>query len=591
MAGLFSEIRRRKVLEGAIAYVVAGWVIIQVAVALEASLDLPDWADRSVSIAVIAGFPVALILSWLFDISFAGIKRTADADAAALMTTAAPVRARTPAPAKSIAVLPFVDMSPEHDQEYLGDGVAEEILNALVKVAQLKVAGRTSSFAFKSQTRDMREIGEALSVAYVLEGSVRKQANRVRITAQLIHAADGFHLWSETYDGDLTDIFDLQDKIARGIVSELKIILDSADDRLANKLTRSPEAYENFVLGRQLVHLQHGQETLPRAVEYLKKAVAFDPDFAEAWAWLADAHYSLPEHSKTKHWKEHKEAAARAVARALELNADLPQAWHAAGYRAAIAKRMDDVVASFEKAHQLSPSLAEMKAAFGEGLASIGLTTRGLALMHEGLDQEPLMPALNAVLAIVQENAGLMTEAEATYRRSFEMGFGDAVVPYAARIARNGRPDEAANFLRQNYSKIAGVTRQMLILPLSKQFMVLAFVRQSKFARFQLCQIVPMLAATPLVQPNFSIAVTLAWLGHATAFFKAQRTVPTAYLFSSMVAIWSSTDEARRIRTHKDFPKFADDIGLVRAWQKYGWPPQITPLPGTDGSNLQFTCA
>ena len=174
---LFNEIRRRQVIQGAIAYAIAGWLLIQLAIALEASLELPPYVDRWVTIGVIAGFPVAIILAWLFDISLSGVRLTPRADQAVTeIETVSKVK--EPPPKHSIAILPFADMSPDGDQEYLGDGVAEEILNALVKVTELPVTGRTSSFAYKGQNLDIREIGESLNVAHVLEGSVRRQGDR-----------------------------------------------------------------------------------------------------------------------------------------------------------------------------------------------------------------------------------------------------------------------------------------------------------------------------------------------------------------------------------------------------------------------------
>ena len=189
---LFSEIKRRQVIQGTIAYAIVGWLLIQLAIALEASLELPAYVDRWITIGVIAGFPLAILLAWLFDISFSGVRLTPKT-AVVDTSKSAVAEAAIPAPKHSIAVLPFADMSPDGDQEYLGDGVAEEILNALVKVTELRVTGRTSSFAYKGQNLDIRKIGRSLNVAHVLEGSVRRQGDRVRITAQLLQTDNGRH--------------------------------------------------------------------------------------------------------------------------------------------------------------------------------------------------------------------------------------------------------------------------------------------------------------------------------------------------------------------------------------------------------------
>jgi adenylate cyclase len=260
-------------LQGAVAYAVAGWLAIQVAVTFKGALDLPARIDSWVTIAVIAGFPVAVVLAWLFDFSLAGVRLTAPEVSTALPDKSPlPALPNTPAAKHSIAVLPFSDMSAERDQAYLGDGVAEEILNALVKVTPLKVSGRTSSFSLKGRDLTVSEIGAALNVAYVLEGSVRKQGDKVRITAQLIQASDGFHVWSESYDGNITDIFDLQDNIARSIVGELEVVLDVDQIRLVARMTKSPEAYDAFLQGRKLAQVQEGEGVLARAVAHLEEA-------------------------------------------------------------------------------------------------------------------------------------------------------------------------------------------------------------------------------------------------------------------------------------------------------------------------------
>ena len=286
-------------------------------------------------IGLILGFPIALVFAWAFEMTPEGVKRTEAVDQDASITDQtgrkldfailgglalvaglaifqitrpnAPATVITEAdvsqPAlvssvpetygvedeKSIAVLPFVNMSADPDQEYFADGISEEILNALVKATGLRVAGRTSSFSFKGKDATIKEIGETLNVAHVLEGSVRKQNNAVRITAQLIKADDGFHLWSETYDGSLENIFDLQENISRKVTEELKILLDlNADERLANEMTTSTKAYDLFLRGRELVAKRH-HGNLENGMLLMQQAVEEDPEFAEAWAVLAEA--------------------------------------------------------------------------------------------------------------------------------------------------------------------------------------------------------------------------------------------------------------------------------------------------------------
>src|SRR6185295_12832188 len=228
-----SELRRRKVVRVAVVYLVVAWLLIQVAGATFEPLGLPTWSIRLVIVLVALGFPVVLALAWAFDVTPRGIERTGAAPAndtsgstpkvttaggVTPVATSAAATTSTRDGAKSLAILPFADLSAERDQDYFCDGIAEEIINALCSIRGLKIASRTSAFQFKGKSADVREIGRTLGVDSVLEGSVRKAGDRVRITAQLIGAGDGYHLWSESFDRRLEDIFEIQKEIAQQIV-------------------------------------------------------------------------------------------------------------------------------------------------------------------------------------------------------------------------------------------------------------------------------------------------------------------------------------------------------------------------------------
>jgi adenylate cyclase len=283
---LLAELKRRNVIRMAGLYLVGAWLVTQVSSTILPMFSAPDWLPRAIVVLLALGFVPTLIFAWVFELTPEGIKRDADVppgqsiapqtarrmdrmiivvlvlalgyfgfdkfvlaprrDVALIAATTESVKAgvmnspasatnrNAPAPDdKSIAVLPFADLSPAHDQEYLSDGMAEEILDALAKVQNLKVAGRTSSFYFKGKNEKLTAIGAALGVANVLEGSVRKQGDKVRVTAQLIRTSSGFHLWSESYDGDLKDVFELQERIARAITDSLRVVLQNQADRLA----------------------------------------------------------------------------------------------------------------------------------------------------------------------------------------------------------------------------------------------------------------------------------------------------------------------------------------------------------------------
>jgi TolB-like protein/Tfp pilus assembly protein PilF len=323
-SGLFSELRRRNVLRAAAFYAAAGWLLVQIATQVFPVFDIPAWAMRMVVIVVVVGFPFAMLFSWFYEFTPQGLKREAEVErsqsivrstgkkldrwiiatlavAVALLLIdkfalhRAPIQA-SGAPDKSIAVLPFTDLSPSHDQEYFSDGMAEEILNALAQVPDLKVAGRTSSFYFKGKNENLHAIGQTLGVANILEGSVRKQGDKVRITAQLINAADDSHLWSHEYDGSMSDVFELQESIARSITEQLKVMLvDDQRMRFASKAAPNAEAYQQYLRGEYFWH-QRGYENLQNAVTAFKAALAIDANYADAWAGLARTYAILPEY-------------------------------------------------------------------------------------------------------------------------------------------------------------------------------------------------------------------------------------------------------------------------------------------------------
>jgi len=316
----FKELRRRNVIRVAIAYAIVGWLLVEVASVVIPTLLLPDWTLRILVLFVILGFPLALIFAWAFELTPEGLKKEKDVDRsqsitqhtgrklnfviiALLVVTLAfvmvdnyvldrSVMDEAPAQAQgvSIAVLPFVNMSNDPDQEYFSDGISEELLNLLTKIPEFQVAGRTSSFSFKGKNQDLREIGQSLGVENILEGSVRKGTDRVRITAQLVEADDGFHLWSETYDRELDDIFAVQDDIASQVVKALKVTLlgEAAKPTTSKSAINNVEAYTAYLRGLFLYN-KSGPDNLGKAVPYMQEAVTLAPDSALAWAGLARA--------------------------------------------------------------------------------------------------------------------------------------------------------------------------------------------------------------------------------------------------------------------------------------------------------------
>ena len=343
---ILTELRRRNVFRGAATNVVASWVIIQVVTSVSAPLNFPDWFDAAVIVLLVIGFPVAIVLAWAFELTPDGIKVTssdATPDASewrildtalviALVAVAAAViwtqlspdidRATSSAIVaadKSVAVLPFVDMSPTGDQAYFADGIAEELLNELTRLEGLRVASRSSSFALRDRAMDMRSIGESLDVTTVLEGSVRKDGERIRITAQLINAVDGYHLWSETFDRELEDIFAIQDEIAAAVAAALGVRLGVGNvNAFRGAGTRNVEAYESYLRGLSISFFAPTEErTRP-----FERAVEIDPQYSAAWAALGLTHASTTWFSPVEESPQIVERAIRILHRAVDLEPD-----------------------------------------------------------------------------------------------------------------------------------------------------------------------------------------------------------------------------------------------------------------------------
>ncbi|UCC14295.1 MAG: tetratricopeptide repeat protein [Gammaproteobacteria bacterium] len=336
-SSFFEELKRRNVVKVAVLYLIASWLLLQVTDVLSSLLPVPEWAGSFVFMLLVLGFFPALIFSWVYEMTPEGLKKEKDIDRSQSITPetghkinvliivllvlaigglvvdrlvpetervaetpvveeaqeadevdpAQLVAAKfAPPPDRSIAVLPFVNMSSDQEQEYFSDGLSEELLNLLAKVPELQVAARTSSFSLKGKDLQISEVGEVLKVAHVLEGSVRKSGNQVRITAQLIHADDGYHMWSETYDRRLDDVFAIQDEIAAAVVSQLKVTLLGEAPKVDET---DPEAYALFLQARHLAH-QFTSESIDQAIVLYKQALSIAPDYAAAWAGLSNTY-------------------------------------------------------------------------------------------------------------------------------------------------------------------------------------------------------------------------------------------------------------------------------------------------------------
>src|SRR6202045_1725193 len=359
MGSFFSELKRRNVYKVGVAYAVVSWLLIQVATQVFPFFEIPNWAVRLAVLLLILGFPVALVLSWAFEITPEGIKRAEDVEADAsitsktgrklvaitialgiiaaallafqffgvkLKTAAAPsASAVTAILEKSIAVLPFENLSEEKANAYFADGIQDEILTRLAKIGDLKVISRTSTEKYKSAPGNLREIAQQLGVANILEGSVQKAADQVRVNVQLINAMNDAHLWADTYDRKLTDIFAVESEIAKSVAEKLQAKLNGrAELELASRPTENPEAHQLYLKGRYFWN-KRGVENLKKSIGYFQQAIDKDPAYALAYAGLGDARALLPIYANTPP-KDDVPAALAAARKSVELDDSLAEA-------------------------------------------------------------------------------------------------------------------------------------------------------------------------------------------------------------------------------------------------------------------------
>lgn len=427
---LIGELKRRNVFRVAGVYAVVGWLLVQVGASLEEAVGLPPWFDGFVVSLLAIGFPIALIFAWAFELTPDGIKRTATVDAnesitaqtgskldivlvlallifaAAMMVpkfmggNSLPGMTSGGGVAEaSIAVLPFADLSPDGDQEYFADGISEELLNVLAKVSGLKVAGRTSSFAFKGRNEDLREIGSVLDVAHILEGSVRSQGSKVRVTAQLIQVSDGFHLWSETYDGDLSDIFAVQDDIANRILLAMKSQRNVEQAPTIAPVQRADvTAYGLFLEARDLIFTRD-PEGMERALELLNQAIAIDASYAPAYASRAKALVLLSDRPGSYGTLPATDALPRAeadVERAVALDPELADAYAVRGLLNSDTGRADFAITNLRRAIELSPNSLDARNWLALALANDGRLRDVAAQLKTLVDIDPLYrPGVN----------------------------------------------------------------------------------------------------------------------------------------------------------------------------------------------------
>jgi TolB-like protein/Tfp pilus assembly protein PilF len=596
---LFAELTRRKVFKIGGAYLVVAWLAVQAASIGFPAFDAPPWMLRVFILVTLLGFPIALVFAWAFDITPEGVKaesgvrstrtillvaavlialafvwyfkgqpsyraETPPAPASAVVAKQAsvePAMAAAPSNGKSIAVLAFSDLSPAHDQGYFSDGMAEEILNALAQVKDLKVAGRTSSFFYKGKNEDLRTIGKTLGVANILEGSVRKQGDKVRITAQLIQVSDDTHLWSHAYDGDLSDVFQLQENIARAITDQLKVVLIGVQNtHLVQVGTTNTGAYNLYLHATEVLN-QRDYQRMGEAIGWLQQAIALDPNFARAHARLAMIHTVGYGGSETE--------AAQQAQIALKLDPSLPETQSVLGMLAGKQRDRLHARAAMNRALELAPDDASANLYAAENLIITGYTRQGIVHLDRALSIDPLLPNAINWRAMQYEYAGDLDVAERMFQRAVDLGLS---------IGKNGLGQVAA--ARGEYATARAMILPFLLKNVNSPCVKTPQVSMPIYlegeiggdapARIKALGVIDeCLAGKPVAMPVW-VPIGLMRLDQPQRALQVIALAPTGDEATLFVRFWSPL--GRAARHLPEFPDFARKVGFAALWDKYGAP-------------------
>jgi len=533
----FTELKRRNVYKVAVAYAVVGWLIAQIATQIFPFLEIPNWIVRLVIVLIAIGFPVALVIAWAFEATPEGIKRTEVADAkhehsrgktwiyVVIIGAAISVAlffvgrftagnnsnaARTELPAKSIAVLPFDSLSRDPDNAFFAEGVQDEILTRLAKVADLKVIARTSTQKFKSAPDDLRNVANQLGVMNILEGSVQKANDQVRVNVQLINGLTNSHLWAEIYDRKLTDIFAVESDIAKTIADQLQAKLTGSEKTAISKEpTANTEAYELYHKGRSLWGKRTG-DNIPKAIAFYEQAIARDPNYALAYAGLSSAYILSPFYAGANRL-EMAAKAKEAALKALRLDPNLAEAHAALGkvlffgeidlagaareYRRAIELQPNDATAHHWLGNDALAALGEFEEAIAEGRRSVELDPLSIVInvdlgetfyyarrydeaarqMRKALEMDPTSFYPHYNLGIVLQLTGDLSGAIAEYEKAKQLNDNPLVSALCASAKANAGDKEAARQMLSHFDELSkhrevvGYCRALLYLSLNNK--------------------------------------------------------------------------------------------------------------------------
>jgi TolB-like protein/Flp pilus assembly protein TadD len=604
----FAELKRRRVGKVAIAYGAVAWGVTEGASVVLPALFVPEWAMTAIVIFLLVGFPIAMVLAWVFDVSPEGIQRTEPMRDAApqmqfrlraaygivvlvamaglgyLLYERGVGRAHAGEPHSSIAVLPFTNLSGDPGKDYFSDGMSEELLNLLARVPGLQVAARTSAFAYKGRNVDIREVGKELGVETVLEGSVRQAGGKVRITAQLIDTETGFHLWSETYDRELKDIFAVQDEIAKAIVERLKIQLAPEEQQLAQRdqaPTHNVEAYEQYLQGRA-IWKRRGEPNIRSAIDLYQAALARDPAFARAHAALGSAYVVMPGYTEEKGDEERYFHMAEESARqALALDPKIGEAHAVLAQINSDRGNLLDAESGFFFAISLEPNEPTPHHWYSILLHRVGRLDAALEQARRAYELDPSSPIIALNLANAYLIRGDDEQALRFGRLAQELGLG--------RRGNSGIEATVA-MRRREWDKLQQLLMAESELPEVLRSKVALYVEALADPAKRPQAVRELQAIDPQQKPQGELLMAYLELGQPDLAFRIMNDSldrdRLAWLHTwDMMHAWAPENAA--FRNDPRFARIAARIGLVDYWKQYGYPDRCRAGPG----DVPFVCS
>ena len=542
------EIKRRHIFEVSLAYMIVAWLLVKIFPKVFTALYLPDWVGIFMIAVLIVGFPFVILCTWI------------KAELAFTEAEKVPSVGDVKKTVKTIAVLPFVDLSPESDQAYFVDGLSEEILNSLTKILDLHVTARTSSFAFKGSDKSVQEIAGLLGVEHILEGSVRKADNALRITAQLVRAEDGFYLWSETYNRNLEDILAVQEDIAKAVANELRVTLGI--DRSFRPLggTDNLEAYELYLVARG----QLSNRKMSISLETIDKAIAIAPEFALAWALKASTHIFLSLFLPAKRVPSEKDAGLGAAQRAIELEPNLGAGFYSLGAVRMGRGEFIEAALAYSKAIELTKPLKPISAELSVYYNDVGYFKRANKILEAARQDDPLNPITRGLYILNFGLLGDMQRAEEEYERLKAL-IGD-------------------HWFANSFIKMLRLGTEDVVSPDEIVFPDPIF----DAARKHLASTEEGLAELRRLYANddnlssdnlYKIAVWAAYLGDPKFAMEAME---KGLSIQASGVFWFWLPLMRDVRQLPRFKELIKEIGLVDYWNEFGWPDICRPLDNGD---------